>query len=354
MKVLQLIDSLDAGGAERMAVQIANEWQAAGHQSYLCATRKEGLLKDTINEEVGYIFLEKKSKIGLKAMTQLKSYIVKNNIEIIHAHSTSFFTAAVIKWWLPALKIVWHDHYGARAQESISDHKVLKLCSKRFSAIISVNDALKKWSETNLNSNRLIVLPNFANENIYKSELKTCFSKDKVITCLANLRADKDHKTLINAFIAIHQLIPDWKLQLVGKDFKDIYSKQLRELVDINDLRKKIIFTGAVGDISGILKSTDIAVLSSKSEGLPVALLEYAMAGLPAVVTDVGACKEVVASYGKVVPSQNPQALAQALLELIEQPEEAIALGKSFQEHVMITFGAASYIKKLETFYSTL
>lgn len=60
MRILQIIDSLDAGGAERMAVQIANELQIAGHESHLCATRREGLLKKTINSEVGYLFIEKK------------------------------------------------------------------------------------------------------------------------------------------------------------------------------------------------------------------------------------------------------------------------------------------------------
>ena len=68
MKVLQIIDSLKAGGAERMAVNIANVLAKEGHDSHLCVTRKEGLLQQAIDPEVAYLFLNKKGKIGWRAI----------------------------------------------------------------------------------------------------------------------------------------------------------------------------------------------------------------------------------------------------------------------------------------------
>ena len=56
MKILQLIDSLQAGGAERMAVHIANSLNPLVEGSYLCVSRKEGPLKASLNKEVGYLF----------------------------------------------------------------------------------------------------------------------------------------------------------------------------------------------------------------------------------------------------------------------------------------------------------
>ena len=60
MRVLQLIDSLDAGGAERMAVTIANSLAETGVASYLCSTRHEGLLKASLLPSVNYFFLQNK------------------------------------------------------------------------------------------------------------------------------------------------------------------------------------------------------------------------------------------------------------------------------------------------------
>ena len=59
MRVLQLIDSLDAGGAERMSVTIANALSTRIDRSYLCTSRKEGVLKSDLKKDVGYLFLRK-------------------------------------------------------------------------------------------------------------------------------------------------------------------------------------------------------------------------------------------------------------------------------------------------------
>ena len=91
MRILQLIDSLRPGGAEKMAVNIANALLPHVEGSYLCCTRKEGMLKDEIKPEVGYLFLNKKSRLDPKAILRLRKYIIDNKIDIVHAHSTSFF-----------------------------------------------------------------------------------------------------------------------------------------------------------------------------------------------------------------------------------------------------------------------
>ncbi len=355
MKVIQIIDSLDAGGAERMAIQIANELQAAGHESHLCTTRKEGLLKETISDAVGYIFIEKKGRLGLKAMTKLKTYVVKNNIEIIHAHSTSFFTATIIKWWLPQLKLVWHDHYGNAEEVEKRSSKIIKKCSRFFNGIISVNEKLHDWSIKQLRPSKVVYFRNFVSVTVKQDLLKSLPGIDgKRIVHLANLRPQKDHFTLLNAFKLIAQKESEWKLLLVGMDFQDDYSIAVKKMISDFQLEESVFLLGSREDTTAILNASNMAVLSSKSEGLPVALLEYGMAGIPVVVTDVGACREVVSIHGKIVPSQDAILLSQALQEIIQHPVDAKIKAQSFQEHVMTTFGASTYIKKLEHFYSTI
>ncbi|PKP39484.1 MAG: glycosyltransferase, partial [Bacteroidetes bacterium HGW-Bacteroidetes-13] len=112
MKVLQLIDTLNAGGAERVAINYANELSQHLVGSYLCTTRQEGPLKSQLKPEVGYLFLKKKSALDLFAIFRLARYVKKNDITIIHAHGTSFLTAVLCKLLVRNLKIVWHDHYG--------------------------------------------------------------------------------------------------------------------------------------------------------------------------------------------------------------------------------------------------
>ncbi|MNS17676.1 hypothetical protein D3C72_493560 [compost metagenome] len=112
MKILQLIDSLEAGGAERMAVNYANSLGSRIEFSALAATRKEGPLKERLNENVSYLFLERKRTFDLKAVSKLKKFIKEQQIQIIHAHGTSFFLAVLLKLTYPKIKIVWHDHHG--------------------------------------------------------------------------------------------------------------------------------------------------------------------------------------------------------------------------------------------------
>src|SRR5690606_7182649 len=97
MRVLQLIDSLRPGGAEKMTVNIANALLPHVEGSFLCCTRKEGMLKNELKPEVGYLFLNKKSSLDPKAILKLIKYIRKNKIDIVHAHSTSFFLAGLLK-----------------------------------------------------------------------------------------------------------------------------------------------------------------------------------------------------------------------------------------------------------------
>ena len=61
--IIQIIDSLNAGGAEVLAVNISNALLAANYNSHLCATREEGVLKENINPKVGYLFLRKKKRM---------------------------------------------------------------------------------------------------------------------------------------------------------------------------------------------------------------------------------------------------------------------------------------------------
>lgn len=125
MRILQIIDSLDIGGAEKMAINYANSLANVVEFSGLAATRKEGHLKTQIHSNVNYLFLQKKSTIDVMATFRLRKYCKENKITHLQAHSSSFFTAFLVKLTNPKINIIWHDHNGL--SEFISNKKALLL-----------------------------------------------------------------------------------------------------------------------------------------------------------------------------------------------------------------------------------
>ncbi|MDB2463046.1 glycosyltransferase, partial [Algibacter sp.] len=323
MRVLQLIDSLEAGGAERVAVNIANGLSSKIEASFLCATRKEGFLKESLLPEVGYVFLNKKKAIDFKAIKRLNSIIKKHDIQIIHAHSTSFFLATMARLINSKLVIVWHDHYGDSEYLENRKFKVLNRCSKCFSHIFSVNETLKTWAHVKLKFKNVSYLPNFAAINRTEGETKLKGVSRKRIVCLANLRPQKDHIMLFSAFEKVLKSYPEWTLHCVGKDLMDDYSKEVQNSIKKLGLDNAVYLYGSRPDVYNILKQSEIGVLSSKSEGLPLALLEYGFAKLAVVSTTAGECKTVInhKNNGLLVEPNSPNELAKALIYCVENVE---------------------------------
>ena len=112
MRIIQIIDSLDIGGAEKMAVSFANSLASRMEFSGLVVTRKEGNLKSTVSDDVNYFFLKRKHRFDFIAVLRLRKYCKKNDIRTIQAHSSSFFIACMVKLIYPKIQILWHDHNG--------------------------------------------------------------------------------------------------------------------------------------------------------------------------------------------------------------------------------------------------
>ena len=289
MRIIQIIDSLEIGGAEKMAVTFANSLSSKVEFSGLVVTRKEGNLKKTIKKEVDYLFLKKKHRFDLFAVFRLRQYCIKNNIKIIQAHSSSCFIACLVKIIYPRIIILWHDHNGIGIIPKRDGALYLQILSFFFKGVIAVNTELEGWAKKNLNCKNIIYLQNYVIENYdFEKTTKLKGEPGKRVLYLANLRFQKNHFLLINVVKKISNDFPNWTFHLVGADWDDVYSKEVKNQIKNNDLSDKIIIYGSKQDIENIINQCDIAVFTSNSEGLPVALLEYGLFKKPIVSTRVG------------------------------------------------------------------
>ena len=348
MRVVQIIDSLATGGAERMAINYANALAKKIEFSGLVATRKEGLLLDQINEKVSYLFLKKKSSIDFQAVFRLRKYIKKEKIDIIHAHSSSFFIAVLVKLTFLKIKIIWHDHYGISQDLGSRKNVSLKLGSFFFKGIISVNTALKTWAESYLFCSDIMYFPNFIGE--FSSSNEKIFlhgSEGKRIICVANLRQQKNHELLLNAASLIRDKFPEWSFHLFGKDFKDSYSYRLNRIVMNLKLHENVFFYGAVNNTGTALQQCDIAVLSSLSEGLPLAILEYGLYKLPVVATNVGEISKVITSEkeGLIVESNNINQFVESIQNLIVNENRRKEMGEKLNKRILLNYSEESIVK---------
>lgn len=350
MRIVQIIDSLNSGGAERMAINYANALSKKIEFSGLIVTRTEGSLKKQIDSDVSYLLLKKKKRIDFQAIFRLRKYIVKNKIKIIHAHSSSFFIAVLVKLTLPSVKIIWHDHYGTRAKESKKENKVLIFSSIFFSSIFVVNRQLEDWNKKNMKCSRVIFIPNFANSQNNDEQITNLRGKaGKRIVFLANLKKPKNHILILKAFQILKLNDSGWSLHLIGKDYFDSYSDILKEFIKQHSLANNIHLYGEKIDVRYILSQSSIGVLASTEEGFPVTLLEYALEGLAVLSTSVGYCSSLIKNNfnGLLFNPLSEVEAKEQLLKLISDQDLRNKFGDNFKQSVLTDYSETLVIEKL-------
>ncbi len=341
MRIIQIIDSLESGGAERMAVNYANALSSKIDFSGLVVTRKEGALLNQLSEKVFYAFLKKKSSFDLKALFQLRKFVICHKIDIVHAHSTSFFMAFLLKITLPSIQLIWHDHYGDSEFLSKRPFLSLRLIIPFFNGIIAVNQNLKVWAKQQLHFANSIYLPNFPTiEREVKEYTVLKGIQSRRILCLSNLRIQKNHFFLLEVAKRIKESHPDWTFHLIGKDFEDDYSKQIRNMIFEFNLENTVFLYGSKQDIKNIMDQIDIGILTSQSEGLPVALLEYGWYQKPIVVTNVGEINSLVSNdkNGFLIDPKEIDLFRKALIQLMDNNDLQSIFGRVLHKTIMENF----------------
>ena len=176
-----------------------------------------------------------------------------------------------------------------------------------------------------------------------------------ILTCVASLDEQKGHEHLLEALVRIRAEAPGVRLLVVG-DGESAIREGLEEAVRRKGLEQAVTFLGTRHDVPLLLAASDVFVLASLWEGLPMVLAEAGAAGVPAVATSVGGVPEIVEDgvTGLLAPAGDPDRLAGAVLALLADPQRRLRMGEAARRRVTTMFDIQMAAARLEELYLDL
>ncbi|MGC9124378.1 MAG: glycosyltransferase family 4 protein, partial [Thermoplasmata archaeon] len=183
---------------------------------------------------------------------------------------------------------------------------------------------------------KLVVIPNGCNT---KDNKINKYIRKKIILSVGRISYQKGFDILIKSFEMVHKIHTDWQLRIVGPIADENYYRQLKNLVFSLGLENSVIFTGVINenDLEKEYNESSIFCLLSRYEGFPIVRMETIAHGLPMITSEAG-CGIEYAKYGSiVVPIENVEKPAEAMLKLIENPELREEISKK-QMNALITW----------------
>lgn len=177
-----------------------------------------------------------------------------------------------------------------------------------------------------------------------------------IVTTAGNIRHVKGHDIFIQAAASVVEKFPNVCFSIAGGVLEPAYFEELQALVHKLNLGDHFHFAGAVTNLREHLSAADVFVLPSRSEGFSNAIVEAMAASLPVVATNVGGNAEAVQDgvSGYIVPSEDPQALAASIMELLAAPIKAKSMGAAGKQRVEEKFTVEAMMKQTTGTYQKL
>jgi L-malate glycosyltransferase len=195
------------------------------------------------------------------------------------------------------------------------------------------------------------VIPNGIDVDAYTPRTRT--GELRRIVTVANLRPEKAHEVLIDAFAALSTTHPQLELLVVGNGSR---AGDLRARAAERGVASRVRFVGHREDVPAILSESDVFVLPSRSEAFPNSVMEAMAAGLPVIATAVGGVPELVQHEvsGILIPPDDRAALARSLRALIADPARAASLGRAARDTITSRFSFTRMVSSFEDLYLDL
>jgi glycosyltransferase involved in cell wall biosynthesis len=232
-----------------------------------------------------------------------------------------------------------------------------------ISHIVTVSESARRMvaRSSGVSPERVTNIPNGIETEAFQKEIDRKRKRAEIgvdesvrlIGIVARLSPEKDHETLFEAFSQLSGEFGEVHLVVVGGgELQEQLSAAARRLA----IESRVHFLGYRSDVAELLAIFDCFVLSSRSEGLSITLLEAMAAGLPIVATDVGGNGEVIQNEetGLLVPPAQPSRLAAALKRMLTDGEAARRMGERGSARVREHFSLDKMVAGYERIYDEL
>ena len=172
-----------------------------------------------------------------------------------------------------------------------------------------------------------------------------------VISLVGRWDVLKDHKNFFQALRLVAQVKNNFFAILCGSNI-NYTNKELKDLVLLNQLRKKVFLLDKRNDIPRIMSASDILVSSSSGEGFSNVIGEAMACETPCVVTNAGDSAYIVGKTGLVIEKQDPKQLAKAILKMMDMKKyELRELGKEARNRITENYDIINIVKNYEALY---
>jgi glycosyltransferase involved in cell wall biosynthesis len=336
MPVLWLIKGLGAGGAERLLVDSARFRDPAlttPQIAYLLG-HKDALLAEFAEAGVPSRCLRAKASWDLRWLASLRRLCRSERFGLIHSHSpiTTIGARIVLRTLprsqRPRLVTTEHNVWGSHARATRLADTYTALADRGHAEThLAVSEAVRASMPTRLQATTRVIRYGVDVDEVRSAGGQRAAARqslglapgDVLVGTVANLRATKGYPDLLTAARVVVHRSDRVRFVALGQGPLE---QELRERVTQLGLGDRFRFLGYRSDAVQVMAAFDIFCLASHHEGLPIALMEALVLGIPVVATTVGGVAEIVTdgSEAILVPPAQPQALADALIALIGDP----------------------------------
>lgn len=356
IKILNVIDSLYAGGAESLLKNFLIEARKyKDFQIDVCTLYTRNIFKqELVNNGIAVYDLDLPFKYDFRGVFKLVKLINSNNYDIVHVHlfPADIMVAVASLFTDKDTKFIFTEHNIYNRRRSIIFYKPIdKFVYSRYRKIICVSEKVEESLVGYLKEleSKTIVIRNGIPVPDRKFDVEA--KKEYDILCVARLEEAKGIDILLKA-VAILKEKSNLSLNVavVGDGSKRDELLSLNENLGLGDT---VYFLGVRKDVSNLMNTSKIFVLPSRWEGLPMVILEAMAHGLPVISTPVGGIPEVVKNRenGILVPKEDPNSLSKAILEVLNDSELLRKLSKNAYEFVKQYYSIETYTKNLLSLY---